>query len=52
MTLNEIIEWAREHGVDFDALVTVPYHDAADVKELDVLDFPASGKTGLVIRIF
>lgn len=52
MTLNEIIDWANANGVDFDALVSVPYHDAVDVDELDKQYFAGTGQYGLVIRIF
>lgn len=47
MTLNELIEKAQELGIDFDAIVSVPYVDAVDVREIESSSF-----NGLLIRIF
>jgi hypothetical protein len=47
MTLNELIEKARELGIDFDALVSVPYMDAIDIKEVE-----KGSNNGLLVRIF
>jgi hypothetical protein len=47
MTLNELIAAARELGVDFDKIVSVPYADAIDI---DTIERGSNG--GLLIRIF
>lgn len=52
MTLNELIEWARENDVDFDALVFVPHAGAVDIERLETSFRAGSGTSGLVIRIF
>jgi hypothetical protein len=47
MTLNEIIAMAKELGVDFDKLVSVPHEGAIDIESVDV-----ARNNGLLIRIF
>lgn len=47
MTLNELIEQARALGIDFDKIISVPYHDAVDVQSIEKSSFG-----GLLVRIF
>lgn len=57
MTLNEIIQWAKDNNVDFDALVYVPRGGAVDIKSLSADPRLQTGLfaelvKGLTIHIF